>query len=163
MSGLTDTAQASAAIFGALAAGNVNVDMILQGGKVPSDGNPNSDQASLTFTVPRGEADQAVALAKNHQDQIGFETITTHDRLAKISVVGLGMRSEMAMTHTLFQVLADRGVKIHGISTSEIKMSLLVDEEYAELVVRALHTAFGLDQEEKEEDTPNNDRCATAS
>src|SRR5690606_15079570 len=84
LTGLADSARASAAIFGALAAANINVDMILQEGKSVPGGNSKTSQESLTFTVPRGEVDQAVALAKNHKDQIGFKEITAYGELAKI-------------------------------------------------------------------------------
>ncbi len=127
----------AAAIFGPLTAANVNVDMIVQ--NTSADGTTD-----LTFTVGRAD----LALAKSTlaaATQIGFGEVLTDADVAKISVVGVGMRSHVGVANTMFRTLAEKGINIQVISTSEIKVSVLVGAEYTELAVRALHTAYGLD------------------
>ncbi|WP_367160089.1 aspartate kinase [Kozakia baliensis] len=128
----------AAAIFSPLTAARVNVDMIVQ--SVGSDGMTN-----MTFTV--GKADQARALAalEAESDVIQYGEIQTDSDVVKISVVGIGMRSHSGMASTMFETLAERGINVQVISTSEIKISVLIAAEYMELAVRALHTAYGLD------------------
>jgi aspartate kinase len=128
----------AASVFGALAVAQVNVDMIVQ--NVAEDGTTD-----MTFTVSRGDlprAEQALAAA---HDTIPYAEITTDPDVTKISVVGVGMRSHAGVAATMFRTLADRSINIQVISTSEIKVSVLVASEYTELAVRALHTAYGLD------------------
>jgi aspartate kinase len=128
----------AASVFGALAAANVNVDMIVQ--NVAEDGTTD-----MTFTVSRADLPRAEhALAAAH-DTIPYAEITTDPDVTKISVVGVGMRSHAGVASTMFRTLADRSINIQVISTSEIKVSVLVAAEYTELAVRALHTAYGLD------------------
>jgi aspartate kinase len=128
----------AATVFGALTAENVNVDMIVQ--NISEDG-----MTDMTFTVGRSDlprAQQALALAK---PQIGYADLLADTNVAKISVVGVGMRSHAGIASTMFRALADKGINIQVISTSEIKVSILIAADYTELAVRSLHTAYGLD------------------
>ena len=133
---------AAAALFDCLAMAHIHVDMIDYVIN-PSDSN----SCTLSFTLPRSEREQAVALITHHSNFIKFGSIGYQDRIAKISIVGIGLRNHAHYAHILFKTLADRNIPLHGISTSEIKMSILIDEAYAELATRALHTAYGLDEE----------------
>jgi aspartate kinase len=128
----------AAAIFGAMAAENVNVDMIVQ--NISADGTTD-----MTFTVGKSDLPRAQAALAAARPQIGFAEIQTDANVAKISVVGVGMRSHTGVASTMFRALADRAINIQVISTSEIKVSVLVAADYTELAVRALHTAYGLD------------------
>ena len=101
----------------------------------------------LTFTLPSADLVRAQALLEGAKDTIGFNRIITDGKVAKISVVGVGMRSHAGVAATMFKALADRGINIQAISTSEIKVSVLIDEDETELAVRVLHTAYGLDAE----------------
>jgi len=130
----------AAAIFGPLAEANINVDMIVQ--SVSRDGR----FANITFTVSRADLPRAVEILEGHRGDIGFERIAADPNVVKVSVVGVGMRSHAGVAHRMFRTLAERGINIQAISTSEIKISVLIAEEYCELAVRALHTAFGLDR-----------------
>ncbi len=138
--GLPDVPGSAAGVFSRLTDAGVNVDMILQ--------NPSreDDKANLAFTV--GEADMARAVAAISVDQaaLGFSELKTKTDLAKVSVVGVGMRSHAGVAHIMFAALAERGISIEAISTSEIKISVLVAGEYVELAVRSLHAAYGLDR-----------------
>ena len=127
-----------AAIFGALADANINVDMIVQN-------IANESATDVTFTVPRTELARAKAVLEAHAEEIGYARLVTDDTVVKISVVGVGMRSHAGVAVTMFRALADRGINILAITTSEIKVSVLIAEEYLELAVRVLHTAYGLD------------------
>ncbi len=128
----------AAAVFGAMADANVNVDMIVQ--NISAEGTTD-----ITFTVGKADLVRTKAtLAKAH-DAIGYGEVVADPDVAKISVVGIGMRSHAGVANTMFRTLADRGINIQVISTSEIKVSVLVGVEYTELAVRALHTAYGLD------------------
>jgi len=95
--------------------------------------------------VPSADLPRAQALLEGQKEAIGFNRIITEGRVAKISVVGVGMRSHAGVAATMFKALADRGINIQAISTSEIKISVLIDEDETELAVRVLHTAYGLD------------------
>ena len=128
----------AAAIFSALAAHHVNVDMIVQ--NISDDGSTD-----LTFTVGRSDLPRAQATLAEAQAQIGHVEIVADANVAKISVVGTGMRSHAGVANTMFRALADKAINIQVISTSEIKVSVLIAADYAELAVRALHTAYGLD------------------
>jgi aspartate kinase len=138
---LPDRPGVVAAVFGPLAEANINVDMIVQ--SVRNAG----DESDLAFTVPNDSLPQTVAALKKVQDQVGFKEILTNMNTAKISAVGVGMRSNAGIAAKMFQTLADRGINILAITTSEIKVSVLIPEEYMELAVRVLHTAYGLDAE----------------
>jgi aspartate kinase len=126
-------------IFGSLADAAVNVDMIVQ--NVTEDG----ETTDLTFTVGRTDLDRAAKVLDGIKEDIGFTDMIADPTVAKVSVVGVGMRSQPGVAKTMFQTLADRGINIQVISTSEIKVSVLIASDYTELAVRALHTAFGLD------------------
>jgi aspartate kinase len=138
---LPDRAGVVAAVFGPLAEANINVDMIVQSVREAGD------ESDLAFTVPNASLAHAVAELKKVQDQVGFKDILTNMNIAKISAVGVGMRSNAGIAAKMFQTLADRGINILAITTSEIKVSVLIPEEYTELAVRVLHTAYGLDAE----------------
>ncbi len=136
-----DRPGAVATIFGPLAAANINVDMIIQ--NVGRD----KGETDVTFTLPSADLVRAQALLEGAKNTIGFNRIITDGKVAKISVVGVGMRSHAGVAATMFKALADRGINIQAISTSEIKVSVLIDEDDTELAVRVLHTAYGLDAE----------------
>ncbi len=128
----------AAAIFGALAGETINVDMIVQ--NVAADGTTD-----MTFTVGKADLPRTLAALDQAAERIGFAEITTDPNVAKVSVVGVGMRSHVGVANTMFRTLADKSINIQVISTSEIKVSVLIGAEYTELAVRALHTAYGLD------------------
>jgi aspartate kinase len=104
--------------------------------------------STLTFTVPTASLAHAVAALEQAKAEIGFESIATDTDVVKISAVGIGMRSNAGIAAKMFETLAERGINILAISTSEIKVSVLIPEDYTELAVRVLHTAFGLDSKE---------------
>ncbi|PZT95492.1 MAG: aspartate kinase [Brevundimonas sp.] len=137
--GLSDRVDAPADVFTRLAEANVNVDMIVQS-QARTAGTVN-----LTFTTGRRDAVRAADIMKAAQAELAFEEIRVDEDVAKVSVVGVGMRSHAGVAQTMFKALADKGVKFQAISTSEIKISVLIDAAYAELAVRALHSAYGLD------------------
>ena len=134
-----DRPGAVAHIFGPLAAANINVDMIIQ--NVGRD----KGETDVTFTVPAADLLRAQTLLEAQKDVIGYNRIITDSKIAKISVVGVGMKSHAGVAATMFKAMADRGINIQAISTSEIKVSVLIDEDETELAVRVLHTAYGLD------------------
>lgn len=138
--GLPDHPGVSSSIFGALADANVNVDMIVQSHA------RTADTANMEFTVGRRDALRAMEIVRSAQPQIGFEDVQVNEDVAKVSVIGVGMRSHTGVAKTMFSALAEKGVNIQVISTSEIKISVLIDAAYTELAVRALHAAYGLDQ-----------------
>ena len=137
--GLSDRVAAPADVFTRLAEANVNVDMIVQS-QARSEGAVN-----LTFTTGRRDAARAAELMRAARTELGFEELRVDEDVAKVSVVGVGMRSHAGVAQTMFRALADKGVKFQAISTSEIKISVLIDAAYAELAVRALHAAYGLE------------------
>jgi aspartate kinase len=138
--GLPDHPGVSSTIFGALADANVNVDMIVQS-KARA-----ADVANMEFTVGKRDAQRAVEIVRSVQGQVGFEGVAVNDDVAKVSVIGVGMRSHTGVAKLMFEALASKGVNIQVISTSEIKISVLIDAAYTELAVRALHAAYGLEQ-----------------
>jgi aspartate kinase len=131
-----------ASIFGPLADAGINVDMIIQ------NVGHSGIVTDVTFTVPRADVARSVDILEREKDGIGFETIITDAEVAKISVVGVGMRSHAGVAALMFKTLAERGINIEAISTSEIKVSVLIDEDETELAVRVLHGAYGLDAEQ---------------
>lgn len=137
--GVADRPGVAATIFGPLAEANINVDMIVQ--SVSADG----ETTDLTFTVGRADLARTTAALETMRAQLGCRRIDADGEVVKISVIGVGMRSHAGTAHTMFRTLAERGINIQAISTSEIKISILIDEEYTELALRALHTAYGLD------------------
>ena len=129
------------AILGPIADANINVDVIVQ--NVSHDG-----MTDLSFTVSRGDLPRAMKILKDQvKPHIKCKEVTGDDRMAKVSIVGMGMRSHAGIAAQMFRTLAEEGINIQMISTSEIKISVVVDEKYAELAVRVLHKAFELDQE----------------
>ncbi len=139
LTGLPDTPGTVAAIFAPLAQAGINVDMIVQ--SVPSPGA----KSALTFTVPTASLPQSVDTLQKAKEKIGFEEILTDTDVVKVSAVGVGMRSNAGIAAQMFEALAGRGINILAISTSEIKVSVLIPEDYSELAVRVLHTTYGLD------------------
>ncbi|MEC9078064.1 MAG: aspartate kinase [Pseudomonadota bacterium] len=129
----------AASIFGPLSEANINVDMIVQ--NVSEDGAATD----LTFTVNRSDYEHTLNVLNNNKDNLGFERIASDPGVTKISVVGVGMRSHSGVAQKMFNALAERGINIQVISTSEIKVSVLISEEYTELALRALHSAYDLD------------------
>jgi aspartate kinase len=132
----------AAAIFGALADESIVVDMIVQ--NISDDGSVTD----ITFTVPDAEYDKAIKTLQAAGDRFEYARITGSKGGAKVSVVGVGMRSHAGVASSMFKALADKGINIQLITTSEIKTSVLIDDQYAELAVRALHTYYGLDNPE---------------
>jgi aspartate kinase len=130
----------AAAIFGPLADGNINVDMIVQ--NVSADGLTTD----LTFTVPSADYERARATIEKAKASIGFERLDTATDVAKVSVIGIGMRSHAGVAAKAFKALSERNINIRAITTSEIKFSVLIDAAYTELAVRTLHTLYGLDK-----------------
>jgi len=139
---LSDHPGVAANIFGPLAEANINVDMIVQG-MAEEEGT-----ADLTFTVARSDLPRAMEVLRARQKELGFRELVPDSDVVKVSVIGVGMRSHAGVAQRMFRTLAERGINIHVISTSEIKVSVLIGEEYAELALRALHTAYDLDDEE---------------
>ena len=129
----------AAAIFGPLAESSINVDMIVQ--NVSEDGQATD----LTFTVPKDDLARTLGVLEGQKEALGFERVEGDPDVVKISVVGVGMRSHAGVAMRMFQALADKGINIQVISTSEIKISVLVSDTYTELALRSLHTAYGLD------------------
>jgi len=129
----------AAAIFGPLADGNINVDMIVQ--NVSADG-----KTDLTFTVPSADYERARAIIEKAKRAIGFERLDGETDVAKVSVIGIGMRSHAGVAASAFKALSERNINIRAITTSEIKFSVLIDAAYTELAVRTLHTLYGLDK-----------------
>ena len=134
-----DKPGAVASIFTPLADAAINVDMIIQ------NDSKEKEETDVTFTVPRADLARSVDILEGLKDVIGFRRIITDTQVAKVSVVGVGMRSHPGVAATMFKTLAERGINIEAISTSEIKVSVLIDEDETELAVRVLHTAYGLD------------------
>ncbi len=127
----------AASIFGPLADSAINVDMIVQ--NVSDDGK----STDLTFTVGKADLDRAKKVVEDAK--LGFESLVADANVVKVSVIGVGMRSHAGIAQKMFQTLAAEGINIQVISTSEIKISVLIEEKYTELALRALHTAYGLD------------------
>lgn len=138
---LADRPGISAAIFGPLAKQHVNVDMIVQ--NISEDGS----KTDMTFTVPSGDVQKAVAALEKNKKDIGFDVIQSETELAKVSIIGIGMRSHTGVAATAFKALAEKGINIRAITTSEIKISILIDNAYTELAVRTLHSVYGLDKD----------------
>jgi aspartate kinase len=136
--GVPDRPGVAAAIFGPLADAAINVDMIVQ--NVSADGHTD-----ITFTVAKADLDRAVAALKGKQGQLGYKAVKPDPDVVKVSVIGVGMRSHAGVAQLMFKTLADKGINIQVISTSEIKVSVLIADEYTELALRALHSAYDLD------------------
>ncbi|PAX06915.1 aspartate kinase [Sphingomonas lenta] len=140
LTAVPDKPGAVAAIFAPLAAAGINVDMIIQ-----NIAHATGGSTDVTFTVPQADLARSIETLNQARDAIGYERLVHDTRVAKISVVGVGMRSHAGVASTMFETLGARGINIQAISTSEIKVSVLIEEDYTELAVRVLHTAYGLD------------------
>ena len=138
LSRVLDKPGVSSKIFGPLAKGNINVDMILQ--NISQDGK----FANLSFTLPRADLEKALKILKKEKSKIGYKKIISSNNISKISVVGVGMRSHAGVAQTLFDTLGKNKINIQVITTSEIKISILIDEEHTDLAVKKLHQAFKL-------------------
>ena len=140
ITGVPDLPGVASKILGPIAEANIEVDMIIQ--NIAGD-----DTTDFTFTVHRNDLQRALEILQAVREQLGAGKVTGDDGIVKVSIVGVGMRSHAGIASTMFKTLADEGINIRMISTSEIKISVVVDEKYLELAVRALHSAFHLDQE----------------
>jgi aspartate kinase len=130
----------SAAIFGPLAENDISVDMIVQ------NVSPDGAFTDITFTLARKDLRRAIEVLSALKDKVGYSELSHSADVAKVSVVGIGMRSHAGVASRMFAALADKGINIQAITTSEIKVSVLIDEAYTELAVRALHQVYGLDK-----------------
>ncbi|TAE34255.1 MAG: aspartate kinase [Alphaproteobacteria bacterium] len=138
LSNVDDRPGISAAIFGPLADANINVDMIVQ------NVTPDGKKTDVTFTVTKGDLALALSALEAHCEKIGYQAIHQDANVAKLSAVGVGMRSHAGVAQEMFRTLAEKGINIIVITTSEIKISVLIEESYIELALRALHDAYGL-------------------
>ena len=142
LASVPDKPGAVASIFTPLADAGINVDMIVQ------NVAHSAGSTDVTFTVPAADLARSLDVLATAQGDIGFEKVVHDTRVAKISVVGVGMRSHAGVAALMFKTLGDRGINVQAITTSEIKVSVLIEEDYTELAVRVLHTAYGLDAED---------------
>lgn len=141
--GVRDKPGVSAAVFNAMAEANICIDMIVQ-----SD-SPDGTHTDMTFTLPESDLSAAVTILEKNKDDIGYRNIISDSDCAKISLIGVGMRTHTGIAQKMFEALSEKGINVQTISTSEIKISVLIGAEYAELAVRALHNAFHLENKEK--------------
>jgi aspartate kinase len=137
---VADRPGVSAGIFGPLADAGINVDMIVQ--NISEDGS----RTDITFTVPSADVERALAVLETVRGTVGFDAVQHDDGMSKVSVIGIGMRSHAGVAATAFKALADKAINIRAITTSEIKISILIDGPYTELAVRTLHSVYGLDK-----------------
>jgi aspartate kinase len=138
---VADKPGVAAAIFGPLADASVNVDMIVQ------SSSEDGKTTDMTFTVGKSDMERATKLLRESASRVGFGELIADPGVVKVSVIGVGMRSYAGVALTMFRTLAEKGINIQVISTSEIKISVLIDEQYLELALRALHSAYGLDRQ----------------
>ncbi len=136
---LKDVPGVVARVCGVMADANISVDMIVQGT------SRREDSANLVFTIGKRDLEKALVALDANKDRIGYDGILVNDKVSKVSVVGVGMRSHAGVAHTMFSALAERNINIEVIATSEIKISVLIDADMTELAVRALHSAFELE------------------
>src|SRR6476661_4370335 len=141
LTGIPDQPGTVAMVINPLAETGIMFDMIVHAA------TPNSGASDLTFTVPRASLSQAMAVIEQRKDKIGYGELVTDDSVAKVSIVGVGIRSNPQLAAKMFEVLAERRINLLAVSTSEIKVSALISEDQLDLAVRVLHTAFGLDAE----------------
>jgi aspartate kinase len=137
--GVADSPGVAASIFGPLTDAAINVDMIVQ------NVAPNGKSTDMTFTVSKADLNRAVSVLEAARPQLSYDRIIADSNVVKLSVIGVGMRSHAGVAQRMFKALAEKGINIQVISTSEIKVSVLVAEDYTELALRALHTVYGLD------------------
>ena len=142
LTGIADRPGTVAAAIGPLAEAGIAVDMIVHAA------TPDAGSSDLTFTVPRASLSQAMAAVESAKDTIGYRELVHDDAVAKVSIVGVGIRSNPSLAATMFETLAERRINLLAVSSSEIKVSALIAEAELELAVRVLHTAFGLDAEQ---------------
>jgi aspartate kinase len=142
LTGVPDQPGTVAAVIGPIAEAGIQVDMIVHAA------TPNTGASDLTFTVPRASLAQALSVIEQRQSDIGYASLVHDDAVAKVSIVGVGIRSNPQLAATMFEVLAERKINLLAVSSSEIKVSALIAEDQLDLAVRVLHTAFGLDQDE---------------
>ncbi len=138
---VADRPGVAAGIFGPLAEAGINVDMIVQ--NISEDGSTTD----MTFTVPSGDVNKALAVLGKVKETVGFDAVQHDDGMSKVSVIGIGMRSHAGVAATAFRALSEKGINIRAITTSEIKISILIDGPYTELAVRTLHSVYGLDKQ----------------
>ncbi len=143
ISGIPDKPGISAKIFGLLASKNINVDMIVQ--NISQDGI----SANITFTVPNSEILYAKKILQNDLNLIGYQSIKTDEKVSKISVIGMGMMSQSGVAQKMFETLAENSINILAISTSEIKISVLIDEKFTNIAVQSLHNAYNLEYKDE--------------
>jgi aspartate kinase len=139
LTGIADRPGTVAAVIGPLADAGISLDMIVHAA------TPSAGASDLTFTLPRASLAQAVAALQGLQADLGFDRLLTDDQVAKVSIVGVGIRSDPQLAARMFDTLAERRINLHAVTASEIKVSALIAEDELELAVRVLHTAFGLD------------------
>ncbi|MGB2016248.1 MAG: aspartate kinase [Candidatus Puniceispirillum sp.] len=139
--GLPDEPGIAASVFGELAQNHMNVDMIVQ------SASSQSQRTDITFSLGQADLGKAIEIIQKNKDALKFDGIDSSENVTKISVVGMAMRSQPGVAKTMFETLAEKGINLAVISTSEIKISVLIDSEYTELAVRSLHSAFGLDDD----------------
>jgi aspartate kinase len=143
--GVPDRTGVAARIFQALADNDLNIDMIVQNVSAAATG-----LTDISFTLPKADGAEATTVLKKIQGEVGFVSIQYDDTIGKLSLVGAGMRSHPGVTATFFAAMADAGVNIEMISTSEIRISIIVRESDLERAAKAAHTAFGLDSDQNE-------------
>ena len=142
ITGVPDRPGTVASVIGPLAKAAIQVDMIVHAA------TPDTGASDLTFTVPRASLAQAMTAIEAVQDQVGYDRLVTDDAVAKVSIVGVGIRSNPELAAKMFDVLAERQINLLAVSSSEIKVSALIAEDQLDLAVRVLHSAFGLDDEQ---------------
>jgi aspartate kinase len=141
LTGIADAPGTVAAVITPIAEAGIQVDMIVHAA------TPNTGSSDLTFTVPRASLAQAISVIEQRKDEIGYSELVQDPAVAKVSIVGVGIRSNPALAAKMFETLAERRINLLAVSTSEIKVSALIAEDELELAVRVLHTAFGLDEQ----------------
>ena len=141
LTGIADAPGTVAATISPIAEAGIQVDMIVHAA------TPNTGSSDLTFTVPRASLAQAISVIEQRKDAIGYSDLVQDPSVAKVSIVGVGIRSNPALAAKMFETLAERRINLLAVSTSEIKVSALIAEDELELAVRVLHTAFGLDDQ----------------
>ena len=139
LTGVPDRPGTVAAVISPIAEAGIQVDMIVHAA------TPDTGSSDLTFTVPRASLAQAIAVIESRKEEIGYRALVQDDAVAKVSIVGVGIRSNPALAAKMFETLAERKINLLAVTSSEIKVSALVAEANMELAVRVLHTAFGLD------------------
>jgi aspartate kinase len=140
LTGIADRPGTVAAVVSPLAEAGIPIDMIVHAA------TPDSGASDLTFTLPRASLAQAIDVIEQRKNQIGYEALIHDDSVAKISIVGVGIRSNPQLAARMFETLAERGINLLAVSASEIKVSALIAEDEVELAVRVLHSAFALDR-----------------